>query len=144
MRKAPDVLSERRSLASLKPDAAGVCGACHRRTAIFCLLPCGLSRYSDRLPEEATTFGQLVHFHPHIHALVTDGAFAPDGRSIPMPAIDARPSRSSGRKGLRPASPGSSAVFIHAALKHTKRPWMTTTRSPDGSRSTSSITSSTT
>jgi len=31
------------------------------------------------------TFGQLIHFHPHIHGLVTDGAFAPDGRFIPVP-----------------------------------------------------------
>ncbi len=27
------------------------------------------------------TFGELVHFHPHIHAIATDGAFAPDGTS---------------------------------------------------------------
>jgi len=32
------------------------------------------------------TFGQLIHYHPHIHALVTDGAFTPDGRFIPLPA----------------------------------------------------------
>ena len=25
------------------------------------------------------TFGELLHFHPHIHALVTDGGFLPDG-----------------------------------------------------------------
>jgi len=31
------------------------------------------------------TFGQLIHYHPHIHALVTDGAFTPDGRFIPLP-----------------------------------------------------------
>ena len=33
------------------------------------------------------TFGELVHFHPHIHALVTDCAFAPDGESLPLPHI---------------------------------------------------------
>ena len=32
------------------------------------------------------TFGQLIHYHPHIHALVTDGAFTPDGHFIPLPA----------------------------------------------------------
>jgi len=31
------------------------------------------------------TFGQLLHFHPHIHGLVTDGAFAPDGRFLHLP-----------------------------------------------------------
>ena len=39
------------------------------------------------------TFGQLVHFHPHIHAIVTDGAFTPDGRFIPMPVTDTEPYR---------------------------------------------------
>ncbi|MCE9553201.1 MAG: transposase [Planctomycetes bacterium] len=32
------------------------------------------------------TFGTLIHFHPHLHALVTDGAFASDGRFLPLPA----------------------------------------------------------
>jgi hypothetical protein len=26
-----------------------------------------------------------MHFHPHIHALITDGAFTPDGRFHPIP-----------------------------------------------------------
>jgi hypothetical protein len=37
------------------------------------------------------TFGQLVHFHPHIHAIVTDGAFTPDGAFISMPVTDTEP-----------------------------------------------------
>ena len=37
------------------------------------------------------TFGQLVHWHPHVHALVTDGAFTPDGVFVPLPAIDDEP-----------------------------------------------------
>jgi hypothetical protein len=37
------------------------------------------------------TFGELVHWHPHLHALVTDGAFAPDGTFIPLSPIDAEP-----------------------------------------------------
>jgi len=32
------------------------------------------------------TFGQLIHYHPHIHALVTDGAFTPAGCFLPLPA----------------------------------------------------------
>ncbi|MFP4053484.1 MAG: transposase zinc-binding domain-containing protein, partial [Phycisphaerae bacterium] len=31
------------------------------------------------------TFGSLMHFHPHIHGLVTDGAFTPDGCFHPIP-----------------------------------------------------------
>jgi len=47
------------------------------------------------------TFGQLVHWHPHIHALVTEGAFTPDlsacshaqagGTFLPLPDIDGEP-----------------------------------------------------
>jgi hypothetical protein len=31
------------------------------------------------------TFGQLIHFHPHIHGLITDGAFTPAGNFLPLP-----------------------------------------------------------
>ncbi len=31
------------------------------------------------------TFGQLLHFHPHIHGLVTNGAFTSDGRFLHLP-----------------------------------------------------------
>ena len=37
------------------------------------------------------TFGQLIHWHPHVHALVTDGAFTPDGVFVPLPPIDDEP-----------------------------------------------------
>jgi hypothetical protein len=37
------------------------------------------------------TFGALVHWHPHLHALVTDGTFAPDGTFLPLPPIDTEP-----------------------------------------------------
>jgi hypothetical protein len=36
------------------------------------------------------TFGELVHFRPHIHAIVTDGVFTPDGTFICLPRIDTR------------------------------------------------------
>ncbi len=35
------------------------------------------------------TQGQLLHWHPHLHALVTCGAFTPDGEFVPLPAFDA-------------------------------------------------------
>jgi hypothetical protein len=37
------------------------------------------------------TFGGLIHWHPHIHALVTDGAFTSDGAFIGLPEIDPEP-----------------------------------------------------
>jgi hypothetical protein len=39
------------------------------------------------------THGELAHWHPHLHALVTDGAFTPDGQFIPMPDIPTEPYR---------------------------------------------------
>jgi hypothetical protein len=43
---------------------------------------------TDRLPGMVAvpqTFGELAHWNPHVHALVTDGAFAPDGTFVPLP-----------------------------------------------------------
>ncbi len=37
------------------------------------------------------TFGELLHFHPHLHSLVTDGGFTPDGSFIALPALDDEP-----------------------------------------------------
>ncbi len=31
------------------------------------------------------TFGTLIHFHPHLHGLITEGAFAPDGTFHGLP-----------------------------------------------------------
>ena len=36
-------------------------------------------------------FGQLIHFHPHMHGLVTDGAFTPEGRFVHLPRVDDAP-----------------------------------------------------
>jgi hypothetical protein len=33
------------------------------------------------------TFGQFIHFHPHIHALVSEGVFLPDGTFVPLPKL---------------------------------------------------------
>lgn len=33
------------------------------------------------------TFGQLIHFHPHIHALVTEGVFLPPPRLATEPFL---------------------------------------------------------
>ena len=37
------------------------------------------------------TFGQLIHFHPHIHAIASDGAFTPEGTFLCLPKIDKQP-----------------------------------------------------
>jgi len=37
------------------------------------------------------TFGQLIHWHPHIHALVTEGVFVPDGTFLPLPRLATEP-----------------------------------------------------
>jgi hypothetical protein len=45
----------------------------------------------DRVPgliAGIQTFGELVHFRPHIHAIATDGGFLPDGTFLCLPRID--------------------------------------------------------
>lgn len=38
------------------------------------------------------TFGQLVHLHPHIHALVSEGVFVPEtGAFLPLPKLATEP-----------------------------------------------------
>ncbi len=37
------------------------------------------------------TFGDLIHFHPHIHALVTEGVFLPVGMFVPLPKLASEP-----------------------------------------------------
>ena len=39
----------------------------------------------------AQSFGELAHWHPHVHAIVTDGAFTPDGEFIPLPEMAVEP-----------------------------------------------------
>jgi hypothetical protein len=33
------------------------------------------------------TFGNFANFHPHLHILVTDGGFAPNGASYVLPKV---------------------------------------------------------
>ena len=37
------------------------------------------------------SFGELAHWHPHVHYIVTDGAFTSDGNFIPLPKIAVEP-----------------------------------------------------
>ena len=34
------------------------------------------------------THGELLHWHPHVHALVTSGAFSPEGEFLEVPEFD--------------------------------------------------------
>jgi hypothetical protein len=34
------------------------------------------------------TFGELIHFHPHIHSIATDGCFTRDGTFVCLPKSD--------------------------------------------------------
>ena len=36
------------------------------------------------------TFGDLIHFHPHLHVIATDGAYLPDGTFICLPPMDTK------------------------------------------------------
>jgi hypothetical protein len=60
------------------------------------------------------TFGQLIHAHPHIHALVTEGVFLPDGRFQPLSPAD-RPSWRLDRLG-HVSSPGRKPGYRLAGL----------------------------
>jgi hypothetical protein len=37
------------------------------------------------------TFGQLIHAHPHILTLVSEGVFLPDGTFLPLPKLATEP-----------------------------------------------------
>ncbi len=42
-------------------------------------------------PDAIQAFGQLVHWHSHILALVTEGVFLPDGTFLPLPELAIEP-----------------------------------------------------
>jgi Putative transposase len=53
-----------------------------------------VAAYAEAVPESrpglilfVQTFGDLANFNPHVHVLATDGAFLPDGRFVPLPAV---------------------------------------------------------
>ncbi len=37
------------------------------------------------------THGELIHYHPHVHVIVTDGVFTKDGTFIPLPKMAVEP-----------------------------------------------------
>ena len=37
------------------------------------------------------TFGDLIHWHPHLHALVSEGVFLQDGTFMPLPKLATEP-----------------------------------------------------
>ncbi len=38
-------------------------------------------------PVPNPSFGDLANFNPHLHVLAADGAFLPEGRFVPLPAV---------------------------------------------------------
>jgi hypothetical protein len=51
----------------------------------------GVLRRDDVLPGAIAgiqTFGDLIHFHPHVHVIATEGAYRPDGTFICLPPTD--------------------------------------------------------
>ena len=46
------------------------------------------------------TFGSVVHLHPHLHVLVTDGAFRRDGTLVPLPVPEPAVLEESWRRSL--------------------------------------------
>ena len=40
---------------------------------------------------DVQTFGELARWHPHVHAVVSDGVFTPDGMFIPLPTLAVEP-----------------------------------------------------
>ena len=37
------------------------------------------------------SFGDLIHWHPHIHTLVSEGVFLPDDTFLPLPRLSGEP-----------------------------------------------------
>ena len=40
---------------------------------------------------DVQTFGELSHWHPHVHAVASDGVFTPDGTFIALPTLAVEP-----------------------------------------------------
>lgn len=47
------------------------------------------------------TLGSLAHLHPHVHLLVTDGAYRRDGTFVPPPVPDPTGTRYAGAYATR-------------------------------------------
>jgi hypothetical protein len=62
------------------------------------------------------SFGDLINWHPHVHALTTDGAFAKDGTFLPMPDDPPIPT-----EGRRNQPPQPSLVHRHYLYPHGER-----------------------
>jgi len=61
------------------------CGNASAATCRSCAAACPRARPGFILFVQ--TFGALVNFNPHVHALVADGVFEASGRFIPLPPI---------------------------------------------------------
>jgi hypothetical protein len=78
--------SERRLLGEL-------CRAAVRTVITVCRAASGRPDAVPGMIGAIQTFGQLIHWHPHIHALVTEGVFLPEGTFLPLPKLATEPFR---------------------------------------------------
>ena len=56
-------------------------------------------------------YGDLVNFHPHLHALVTDGVFTPTGWFVAFPKSTCMPWSTSSATGCSRCSSGNGALM---------------------------------
>jgi hypothetical protein len=59
---------------------------------------CDIKRWQEATADDerlfsttVQTFGDLAHWHPHVHTIVTDGLFAEDGTFLPLPKLQVEP-----------------------------------------------------
>ena len=80
--------SSRRFDRSLPGD---LCRAAARTVTTVYRAACGRPDALPGMVGAIQTFGQLIHAHPHIHALVTEGVFLPEGTFLPLPKLATEP-----------------------------------------------------
>ena len=68
-----------------------LCRAAARTVITVCRASSGRPDAAPGMIGAIQTFGQLVHWHPHIHALVTEGVFLPEGAFLPLPKLASEP-----------------------------------------------------
>ncbi len=68
-----------------------LCQAACRTVCTVCQATSGRPAGVPGMVGAIQTFGDLIHWHPHIHALVSEGVFLPDGTFVPLPKLAIEP-----------------------------------------------------
>ena len=69
----------------------GLCQAAGRTVATVYQAVSGRPDTVPGMVGAIQTFGQLIHWHPHVQALVSEGVFLPDGSFLPLPRLATEP-----------------------------------------------------